>query len=303
MSLAHLHNRRAPVSGLPDEVLSLIFEAGPRDDPVDDIFYKKSAYGHPLPFAVLVSHISRAWRDVAIWSPFLWTMIRIIHSRSNYLCFMYVDRSQPCSLDVHFTCDVERAHHDFDSSILQLQRCCHLTISCHWYRSAFHIFRHLVEDAAPRLLSLKIDARDAKDGCEDYFTRSSRNLFGRGAPLLSSVELCGISLQLCKPPLGALTRLKLHIDAMAAEMSFDEFRESFTVMATTLTHLEVEGIIFRMLEGEGSPIEFLSLTSLDIRYPYYITGDDDDGDYISHLCDCIHAPALKSLSLFYLNGE
>jgi hypothetical protein len=144
---------------------------------------------------------------------------------------------------------------------------------------------------------------DAKDGCEDYFTRSGRNLFGRGAPLLSSVELCGISLQLCKPPLGTLTRLKLHIDAMAAEMSFDEFRESFKVMSTTLTHLEVEGIIFQMLGGEGSPIEFLSLTSLDIRYPYYITGDDDDGDYISHLCDCIHAPALKSLSLFYLNGE
>jgi len=86
----------------------------------DDIFYKKSVYGHPLPFAVLVSHISRTWRDVAIRNPFLWITIRIIHSRSNYLCFMYVDRSQPCSLDVRFTCDVERAHYDFDSSILHV---------------------------------------------------------------------------------------------------------------------------------------------------------------------------------------
>src|ERR1700729_4285639 len=159
-----------PVSRLPACHLNLIFEAGSRLDPVghSDYFHKKSGNDRSLPFSIVCSHVSRTWRDVSIRDPFLWTTIEIVHSRPDDLCRMHVNRSKSCHLDVHFTCDTEMAR-DFDPSILQLQRCRHLTILCYWYRSAFHIFERLQNETAPCLLSLKIDMQHTKEGCEAQF--------------------------------------------------------------------------------------------------------------------------------------
>ena len=302
LSLAHLRNKNLPISRLPDEVLALIFEAGHACDDLTnfDASYLEHANGRPLPFAILVSHVSRTWRDVAIRDPFLWTTIQIVYTKPQSLYLMYASRSKSRSLNIHFLCDVENVH-DFKPSILQLQRCSHLAIFCDWYQPAIHISRRLETETAPRLLSLKIDMGEPNETYEDFFPAGDHQLFRIGAPLLSSVELYRITLWSCKPPLAALTTLRLY--AFEEEMSFDEFCEVFGAMANTLADLRLDGIIFRGGSvNKDFTVDFPALISLEIRYPDY-ERDMDDDDYIKKLCDCINAPALESLSLYSMDGE
>lgn len=299
-ALAHVRNQATPVSRLPDDVLALIFEAGPGPDlQLRDYFDKPEE----LPFPILVSHVSHTWREVAIRDPFLWTSIYIISSKSHDLDLMYMNRSKSCSLDIRYTCDIEEML-DFDPSILQLQRCRHLIISCHWYRSAFHICQRLGRENVPRLVSFRIEMEYANDGYEDDFPPGNHELFGGGATVLSSVEICGISLRSFKLQISALTNLTLNTSALASEMTFVNFFDAFADMAHTLITLQLEGIILRVEPGEHCfHINFPSLTALVINYPDYLSEGQDDGDYISYLWDCINVPALESLTLYWMDGE
>ncbi|KII92527.1 hypothetical protein PLICRDRAFT_104142, partial [Plicaturopsis crispa FD-325 SS-3] len=61
-------NRRAHIYRLPAEVLAMIFWYGnPAYDP-------NRLHGH-LPSPVIISHVSRHWRQTAIDTPMLWTRI------------------------------------------------------------------------------------------------------------------------------------------------------------------------------------------------------------------------------------
>lgn len=303
-SLAQFQNQNMSISKLPDDVLTLIFEAGPRNDPViDDYFDEESAGGKPLPFAVLVSHVSSTWRDVAIRDPFLWNTIGFIYSRPQDLFLMYVQRSKACGLDIHFVCDV--AAPDFVPASLQLQRCRHLTITCHSHISAFHIFRCLKKETAPCLLSFKIDMDYVTDNYDHYSSSEHHELFQGGAPFLSSVEMCGISFRTCELPLGALTKLELSNQYdVAAELTEDEFYKVFTTIAPTLTHLRLDGSILRVVSEDNiSVVDLPNLVSLDVRYPEYFDENECDGNYFSYIWGCINVPALESLTLYRMNDE
>ena len=68
---AHVQNTLAPISSLPSELLSAIFEAGYFLPPSPAI--NNSA----LPFETTVSQVTARWRDVALSTPKLWTRIYI----------------------------------------------------------------------------------------------------------------------------------------------------------------------------------------------------------------------------------
>ncbi|KZP24951.1 hypothetical protein FIBSPDRAFT_734683, partial [Athelia psychrophila] len=57
---------RAPIDTLPNELLSDIFTMGAASPPSD---------WDQLPFPLLVSGISRRWREAAISSPPLWSQL------------------------------------------------------------------------------------------------------------------------------------------------------------------------------------------------------------------------------------
>lgn len=95
-----LHNLNAPTSDFPDEVLSMIFEAGAtldlREDPADV-------------FGCIVCHVSHRWRSVALATPRLWTQIRFIkkpHVFNHYAPRMLPNDGHippPAFLDKGFT--------------------------------------------------------------------------------------------------------------------------------------------------------------------------------------------------------
>ncbi|KZP25993.1 hypothetical protein FIBSPDRAFT_1041072 [Athelia psychrophila] len=57
-----LHSSIAPILSLPEEVLAMMFEAGTQE---------QGPY-----FAVLVSHVTHSWRNIALATPRLWATIR-----------------------------------------------------------------------------------------------------------------------------------------------------------------------------------------------------------------------------------
>ncbi|KAL0957336.1 hypothetical protein HGRIS_001144 [Hohenbuehelia grisea] len=62
--MAQMANCPAPVSSIPDELLIHIFDIGQTASWQDE--------DEPPRFEVLVSHINRRWRNVALTTPTLW---------------------------------------------------------------------------------------------------------------------------------------------------------------------------------------------------------------------------------------
>jgi hypothetical protein len=191
-------NRAAPVASLPNEILSAIFEAGcllPR-------------LQKPEPsFEILVSQVSRRWRDVAIGTPSLWTNVVVSNSGSACFAEAYLMRSGTLPLDLQVDISYNPlmklatgiiAPHASRWRRLCL-RCQHICAIFEWFHSIF----------ASRLEFLQISLAEgiADDGEE--LSEASRVFVG-GTPSLQTLRLQGIGLQHCTPQSATLTTLHLH---------------------------------------------------------------------------------------------
>src|ERR1700723_3525318 len=95
---AHVQNTLAPISSLPSELLSAIFEAGDFLPPLAAI--NNSA----LPFEIAISQITARWRYVALSTPRLWTRIYIRMNRDHLdKTETYLQRSKALLLDLRLT--------------------------------------------------------------------------------------------------------------------------------------------------------------------------------------------------------
>jgi hypothetical protein len=114
-SLAHIRvciaeirdvNRDAITSSLPNETLAAIFEAGlalTKQPYV--VSWNPRSPQRSKPFEILVSSVSRRWRNVALQTPQLWTDLRINVSKftAGDMLDLYLSRSKSCLLDIAFT--------------------------------------------------------------------------------------------------------------------------------------------------------------------------------------------------------
>ncbi|KAF5382487.1 hypothetical protein D9615_002994 [Tricholomella constricta] len=69
-----------------------------------------------LPFQVLVSHVCKHWRDVAIESPILWTVLTFAEGAPFEKSKIWIQRSKGLPLDVHVDCTIpdQDDHDPFD---------------------------------------------------------------------------------------------------------------------------------------------------------------------------------------------
>jgi hypothetical protein len=100
-------NRNAITYNLPVETLSTIFEIGLSDSPFLATKSKRNFYTDdrwsplPTPFEIVVSSVSRRWRNVALQTPRLWRRIYINAAQSAHeLLDLYLCRSKMCLLDI-----------------------------------------------------------------------------------------------------------------------------------------------------------------------------------------------------------
>jgi hypothetical protein len=126
-------------------------------------------------------------------------------------------------------------------------------------------------------ISLSFD-RDGEDESEII-----RHIFPKGAPVLTSILLEGVTLQRYRPPLTTVTNLQLH---GCFTFGTANLRPMFSGLSA-LTHLVVDGDFFGDWELIGA-IELPSLRSCHIR-PH------DDAEQVPGLLKAISAPSLQSL--------
>lgn len=113
IALRAFYNQCHTINRLPDECLSAIFlmgaESGPENVGVDMGFaddkeeiVDEEVVHKAIPFGLLVSHVCRCWRDVALNTGQLWTRIEIFDPPPlDYLRWI-LEHSKSCSLQIIF---------------------------------------------------------------------------------------------------------------------------------------------------------------------------------------------------------
>lgn len=106
-----------PVNALPNELLSYIFTLGSgaeEDGDYDGVEEGEEEDDAPtdkrrprLPFKVLVSHVCRRWRTVAVETSTLWTHLDFTDGPPFEKSRTWLERSKGCPLDIELDCTVD----------------------------------------------------------------------------------------------------------------------------------------------------------------------------------------------------
>ena len=270
-------NRNAITYNLPVETLTTIFEIG-HFEPLSLVTKPTRGFvgGNwsplpplPPPFEIVVSSVSRRWRNIALKTPRLWTHIYVnIAQSAHELLDLYLCRSKMCLLDITlsrrmlrwecgrdvqgFDCRVSFKFKEYlellvphvgrwrgfsirrDDSSLQLS----------------HVFAGLSNLNAPALETLMLEG----------YIGSFKEIFSAGAPRLSSVELIGVS---CLPPLEAVKHLKLDGPSSVFRLTHAQFRHLIQPMRS-LVNLHLESSIVSESPAGRLPINLPSVISFEI---------------------------------------
>src|ERR1700685_2447906 len=288
-----LKNHIAPISSLPNEILSAIFEEGHRTLPP-----LRTSPG----IEIVLSHINQRFRDVAMNTQTLWTRIAILICTPFDKVVTYLQRSGTSPFDIYIDIDIDTNTGSGSETGLHSESDALLYTSAEWQSIMFHIAhcrrfsarcnkRDVIEDLinklhpanAPLLQSLRIEHFDTDFDFEPY-RGSFLKIVEGGAPTLTLVQIKGCGLDKCLPPLSAVTSLTL----MQATrwITWSELRD--ILGGLPLTRL----VIGDTLAGELIPnnlqssIILASLLSLQI----YIM-DSDAAPYPVQILLAISAPA------------
>jgi len=278
-------NRNASIYSLPAETLADIFEAG-RQLPLND---------RDIPFPVLVSHVSRRFRSIAIHESTLWTDIYTSQSSSSMDWLdIRLTRSGACLLDLRIKLlhDDEDDEDDEDDVHCLLERILphhkrlrRLSIRSPESARMYSLLSAFDDISVPSLESIHIYMVYHCD--EDYRPMS---VFGGGAPLLTSIRLHRWSLDALKAPLDAVTTFRL--DMPCRPVPFNDFCEAIHDMP----HLENLILSADAVAYDGQPsIEIMSLVSLDVAFQSSPPSGLEPSALIT--------PTLESLTLRHANKD
>ena len=273
--IGEIQNMNTAIYNFPSETLSAIFEAclpeTSSPSPRAAAFLERSKEPLPVPVEMVVSAVSRRWRNVALQTPQLWTNICINLAQPMQVFHdLYLHRSKMCLLDIIMV-PFGRHKADFTHARdigISFKQHMELLIPhvVRWrklvIRSAFtgefstpySVLGHLY---APALETLEADIH-----CQP---RLAMEVFSGGAPRLSSVELDGVYF---RPPQGAVKYLGLSYIA-GPSLSHDQFSQLIRPMCS-LTHLMMDSTIFN--DTNCPSIELPSVISLDIGLNYHSVG-------------------------------
>ncbi|KAJ6546865.1 hypothetical protein B0H19DRAFT_244252 [Mycena capillaripes] len=294
-SLSHLKakygiakNRTALIGSLPNEILAKICELG-RDSNIPGGEH----------FEVLASHVTSAWREVAVRTPSLWNILEIAPSKSSQMVATYVARAKACSLELRFNFLQEIWVPDqsiWDVILPTVDQWRSLEISTGPDDAALYTtLAHLEPFQASLLEEITIRRGNSTSifsaiGQLHGF-RNSPYCFRGGAPRLQKLHLDGSYLSSHWPPASHLSTLYLHNLRRSTRPSWNGFRD-LLVASSQLSHLSIHGDVVAGKPPSDLEIEMPHLRSLRIR------GTTPLGDRASDILLAISAPYLTSLTLF-----
>lgn len=289
--LAELTNTNAPIARLPDEVLLEIFRQ------------LQGGWCDGLPFLVQASQVVRHWRRVALAAPPLWSAIELRPtSRARRyqvdLVREYLRRSGRGLLDIYiFMCGNQDASPVMDLLLPHIGRWQRLVVESADEPAVQAIVRSLRDLAAPHLEHLQIDLDIDDEQDESLWAGENHTLRG-GVPSLSYLGLRGINIQLWLPPLGGVKSIYVADCYSATLLSYARLRDILTA-ATSLTHLEVEGMVNCSPDDTLALIDMPCLVSLTVLPPDYV----NPVHFMRNIFAAISAPALGTLCLRKVYGH
>ncbi|KZP12524.1 hypothetical protein FIBSPDRAFT_1050029 [Athelia psychrophila] len=280
----------APIDTLPNELIAHIFTMGSTSESacVD------RRRNHSLSFSLLVSSISRRWRETAISSPPLWSGLLLtaeLLSNSLVSCF-FLPRSGTHPLDICI--DLKYSHRSILrvlEIILPLRERWRKLYITPWADNDIALILRVIRDiSVPLLQHVEIFApHKVLYGFPEVLAHTSHTpFFQLGAPALTSVSLRRVCAE-CGPPLANLTAFLFDYETLSQQRL-----ESIVAASPGLRVLRLKLQSFEE-SGQG-PIHIPSLRQLSLEFGKYAFGDD----FIS-LFAIIIAPALESLEIAYLS--
>jgi hypothetical protein len=292
LEIADFINSAAPISFIPIEILAEIFKAGHR-----------SARDASL-FALIVSHVSHHWREVALHLPSLWTILHFGQGllESEMLLNLYLERSRPWLLDVRFDHLSHPSHDD-----------CHLIRPLALYRHTERWIRFTMNSTCPYITSFIFECLSSKmapalESFEtsyigDWASGMGDPIFkGAGsAPRLSFMTLRNMGVTMATPSLASLACLQIGPDeAISDDTTYDWFGSELISKLENAPVLKSLVICHDLCAriNEDNPIDILSLLSLEIRCTL-----SSQGQHISCLFSLIGASNLESLILDFPNHD
>lgn len=299
--------RASPNDILPDDILAEIF----------DLVWQPAGDRH-----VVLSHVSRRWRDVIVNLGSLWTSIKVRPWQSLHKLETYLTRSKKQPLHIFFFMSTKieslvEKDHCFKPSILMLldhiNRWEYLSVASSSYHIIREIVNHLRDYTASNLEHLEVSLTSASNYSVDQDILPKGGdivtyIFTAGAPKLRYFKCSGLSIQFCWPPLGELSELWLEPSCGDDDgdddsepsgpnfpLSYDQFVDMM-ISFHRLESLRFSGVVFDTGGRRVPSIEIEDLSEIDIDCT-------SDPEYISIFLSCMSAPDLIKLVLCDLTEE
>ncbi|KAI0785268.1 hypothetical protein C8Q75DRAFT_776626 [Abortiporus biennis] len=327
---------RCVINDLPPELLSRIFELGVEDreeEEDDEEEFDNSDFGdddeEEVPFEILVSHVCKRWREVALEVPTLWTTIDFAEGEPYERTQVYLERSKSALIDIsidvtddpHDSSDSEEEDEEDSKRQKEIVREVELMISLvepHIYR--WRTFEYMVSDyrpmqnvllrlgqatSAPELQVLQLYHYEDADDYEHFglpeYKEQDFVLFHGNVPNLRCVALWGVHLNWEKSTfLRGLSDLELAYHASDVRPSYRVFTRIIqdSPKISTLTLCESG--------PAGGPVEWLQSLIEGVnadRVTESSTSREISPSPIPSITTNISIPSLKELVFAYLDCD
>ncbi|KDQ08578.1 hypothetical protein BOTBODRAFT_564984 [Botryobasidium botryosum FD-172 SS1] len=291
------HNRRLNAgsiveSRLPPEILAHVFSVGV--DPFDTSF--------PL----LVSSVSKHWRDVALRTPELWQFFRFQFSTPVEMLAAWLERSKACWFDFELQVDdcpgfgAEDCRTAMEIVRPHLPRCRRLTLSVYDRECAQAVLLQCQGVTAPLLENLDVSLWDVAGGDQ---VNEACTIFEGGTPQLASLTTTGVSLNWDDSLFSGLTHLVIK---GVPERKCPTLRQMCSILgkSPSLESLELRGAGFAASEevragdgGDGNTYALFPAALPRVHLPAIqtMTLREIPSEFSSPLIASITAPALEIL--------
>jgi F-box-like len=269
-----------PFHRLPPEVLIAIFLQ------VELSSYDYGPFGIPPP--VILSHVCRLWRDIALDSATLWTDIRIYDDHAYYQSHryyeMYFERSKSSPIDVsyyHFRTSLH-ATDAISHILLHITRIRRLTIMMTRYNKFFLSVMALFKQvSAPCLESFRLSLTYPYKA-DEGLKIGPMPLFTGGAALLRSVQLKGFPC-LVQPQFTQLTSFTFRMPIYNMGPRLPQFLGILNNFTQTLIRLSVD------LGSSDSGRNYPSFPCVELPLLESLRLSESD------ILHSLHTPRLRSL--------
>ncbi|KDQ14671.1 hypothetical protein BOTBODRAFT_174531 [Botryobasidium botryosum FD-172 SS1] len=300
-ALAARQNDLGPTACLPDEILYIIFEFV--------VESRRWLYPSRAREPLRLSHVSRRWRNIALRTPIIWTMVNSL----NYsLVELFIARSQSAPLHIRLECAVfytteegltpDLCRHKF---ILQRGRDSHKITRLLEKLLIPHIHRWktlqlalVVPDNFGQLFALPAPLLEYfyynnPERSSMLSASSTHNLFSGHAPCLRELSLTRIYLPFATSLYSGVSGLELQ--AITFDLSLQQFVRGLGDCAS-LSHLSLGQLQF-LDEGSpliSAPISLPNLEKITVAL---------DMDVMRDILSSIVIPASSHLVIWHFEGD